>query len=256
MIVIAGGKRGVGATTIAINLAAALADRGERVVLADAARHRTDLAARAGIARVAGSTVGDVIAGKSSAADSLMLGPAGILLLAGRWAPKSPSEFSRHAQHRLLEELNSLGEIADVVVVDVGSGVNAWTRRFWIRASLVIAVTTTDDAAVMSTYAAIKLSSVNGSAAAVRVLANQCDSDGAAVAVEQRLANACQRFLGRSLEALPSLPRHPRDEYSASCREPRVWEAPNSPFGHGVLWLARAVSEVTAVQGTATPLAR
>ena len=38
MIVVAGGRAGVGATTVAVNLAAVLADRGERVVLVDAAR--------------------------------------------------------------------------------------------------------------------------------------------------------------------------------------------------------------------------
>ena len=136
---------------------------------------------------------------------------------------------------------------ADVLVVDVGSEVTPWTRRFWLRARLVIVVTTTDYAAVMGTYAAIKLSSADANSTDIRVLANQCNSDRAATEVERRLATACQRFLGRTVAALPSLPRHAADSISGIGPEPRVWDVPNSQFGHGVLWLARAVSELMSV---------
>ena len=54
----------------------------------------------------------------------------------------------------------------DVIVVDAGSGLTPWTRRFWLRAQLVLLVTTTDDAAVMDAYAAIKLSVADATAAA------------------------------------------------------------------------------------------
>ena len=49
MIAITGGTAGVGTTIVAVNLAAALADRGERVVLVDAAETRANLAQVAGV---------------------------------------------------------------------------------------------------------------------------------------------------------------------------------------------------------------
>ena len=42
MIVVSGCRAGVGATTVALNLAAVLADRGERVLLVDGAQQRND----------------------------------------------------------------------------------------------------------------------------------------------------------------------------------------------------------------------
>ena len=75
MIVVAGGKRGVGSSTVAVNLAAALTDRGERVVVVDVARHRADMAQVAGITSIGGSTVGDVLSGKTTAAEALVSGP-------------------------------------------------------------------------------------------------------------------------------------------------------------------------------------
>jgi MinD-like ATPase involved in chromosome partitioning or flagellar assembly len=169
MIVVAGGKGGVGATTVAVNLAAALADREHRVVVVDAARQNADLAQVAGVGPVSGGTVADILAGRCRAADALAPGPAGTLLLANRWAPKANPDYSRHAQQRLLAELQTLGEVADLLVVDVGSGRSAWTRRFWLRARLVVLVTTTDDASLVDCVPAIsELPGADATAVAAR----------------------------------------------------------------------------------------
>ena len=42
LIVLTGGKSGVGVTTIAVNLSVALAEQGSRVVIVDADMHRSD----------------------------------------------------------------------------------------------------------------------------------------------------------------------------------------------------------------------
>lgn len=244
MIVVAGGKGGVGATTVAVNLAAALADREHRVVIVDASRQHADLAQVAGVGPINGGTVADILAGKCRAVDALAPGPVGTLLLANRWAPKSSPDYSRHAQQQLLAELQTLHSVADMLVVDVGSGLSSWTRRFWLRAQLVMLVTTTDDVAVMDAYAAVKLSMTDSLASDVRVLANQSDSSATADEVVSRLGNACQRFLGREVRALPALPQHIAiDAATGGRRIPRLWESPNSPFGHAVLWLGHAVDD-------------
>jgi flagellar biosynthesis protein FlhG len=255
MIAVTGGKGGVGATTVAMNLAAALADRQRRVVLVDAARHHADLAELAGVHLCRGGTLSDVLAGKSSAADVLVPGPAGALLLADRWGAKSHSDFSSSAQQRLLDELDSLGELADIVIVDTGSGVSQWSQRFWQHAHRIIVPTTCDDVAVMDAYATIKLGSTSIQAD-VRLLVNQSASDRQTAEVERRLATACQRFLGRTVSALPSLPLHAaRDDRSFERKPPRIWELPSSPFGHAVLWLASAIIQLIDQQGTRAPCA-
>ena len=243
MVVVAGGKAGVGATTVAVNLAAVLADRGERVVLVDAAQQEPNVAHVAGAMAAIERSVADVLSGACSAADALAPGPCGCLLLAHRRTNVN-IDFSRHAQQRLLGELQSLGKTASVLVVDAGRGLTPWTRRFWLRSRLVILVTTTEDLALIDAYALVKRGAADGIKTPIRVLANQCGSDASADDAYGRLSAACQRFLSRPVASLPALPRWAADDLSGLRGHPRVWEAPNSAFGHGMLWLGRAVNDV------------
>lgn len=248
MIVVAGGKAGVGATTVAVNSASALADRGERVLLIDASEHG-DLADVAGIGREFDYSLADVMSGKCGVAEAMVRGPAGMRVLAkrsrvrrgGLGIASAPADAatcgSRGAQQRLLTELESLRGEIDIVIVDAGHGLTAWTRRLCLRAQLMILVTTTDDAALLDTYAALKLSSADSICPTWSLVVNRFDSDAAAEHAHRRITNACQRFLSLRIEALPGLPRE---------RTPRLWEAANSPFGHAVLWLGRAVSDALA----------
>jgi flagellar biosynthesis protein FlhG len=233
LIVVTGGKSGVGATTAAVNLAAALADAGLRTVLVDAARTHANLAQVAGVHLPETETA------------SLQPGPAGSLLLTNGRAFDSDAGDSRRAQQHLLAEIQSLNADADIVVVDTGSGMTPWTRRFWRQAQMALVVTTTDDAAVMASYATIKLAAVDDSDADIRVLVNQCDKPALADEVLDRISAACQRFLGRPVAALPSLPRYSA-RFGNDTSLPRIWEAPDTCFGHAALWLGRAVIDVIA----------
>jgi flagellar biosynthesis protein FlhG len=243
MVVVAGGRPGVGATTVAASLGAVLANQGERVVLVDGAQHDGNLAQVAGAGAAIQRSVDEMIAGECSATEALAPGPVGTLLLGNRRPGKKALDTSRPSQQRLFAELQSLEPEADLLVVDAGSGASPWMRRFWLRAELVIVVTTPDDLALLDTYALIKQNVGEGVGGAICLLANQCDSDAIAGEAYRRLSSACDRFLSRAVHGLPALPRHVLARASDVQEIPRVWERPNSPFGHAVMWLGRAVED-------------
>jgi flagellar biosynthesis protein FlhG len=244
MIVVAGGRTGVGTTTVAANLGAVLADRGERVVLVDGAQPDGDLAQVAGVGPAIQHSIDEIISGGCSAAEALGPGPAGTLMLAQARVRREGLDTSRPAQQRLFAELQTLESDASLFVVDAGSGASPWMRRFWLRAELVIVVTSTEDLALLDSYALVKQNIGEGVDADIRVLANQCQHDAMAGEAGGRLTNACQRFLSRTVRALPALPRHAPDDMAGDGGIPRVWERPDSPFGHAVMWLGRAVEDV------------
>jgi MinD-like ATPase involved in chromosome partitioning or flagellar assembly len=281
MIAVTGSRAGVGTTTVAINLAAVLSDRGEHVVLVDAAEERANLAQVAGTEADHQRGIEDVMAGTCGVAAALVAGPAGTMVLAARsrvsaiedspWRRRalefspgrisdrriSPTrENSRRTQQRLLTGLQSLNELASVIVIDTGTGFSPWAQRFWLRARLAVLVTTVDDAALVDTYAVLKRSAADDIETDVRVLANQCDSDAVARAACSRLSTACQRFLSRSLQTLPPLPLHRVDRRFGACTLPRVWECPNTSFGRAALWLGQSVSAVLPCADPAEARAR
>ncbi|MEX0612373.1 MAG: AAA family ATPase [Pirellulales bacterium] len=248
MIAVTSGRAGVGVTTVAANLAAVFADRGARVLLIDAVQQHSNLAEIAGVNWTKTEhTLADVLAGKCTLAEAMSRGPGGTMFLVNRPSRRSQTEFSRHAQQGLLAELQSIGDSIDLLVVDMGSGLTAWSRRLWLRAQLVLLVTTSDSSALMDSYATIKRSVADGIGPDIRLVVNQCDDDGVAADAHRRLSDACCRFIGRTMPAFPPLPRYVAESHAHSW--PRVWETPNTPFGHAALWLGRAVSDLlTGIQ--------
>src|SRR4051812_1002142 len=236
MVVVAGARDGVGVTTVAVNLAAAIADRGGRVLVVDAEEGRNNLADVAGVGRAVEHCVADIVDGKCGVEDAIVDGPMGVRVLANRGcvSPRRGTKFrrnsatcgenSRDGLQRLLSSIDSLGHEIDLVVVDAGSGLTAWMRRFLLRAQCVVLVTTADDASVMDAYAAIKASSADGIRPLVRLLVNREINGAAAEDAQRRVQNACRKFLSLSVEALPALPLREGEFGAGAHGGPRVWE--------------------------------
>ena len=193
LVVVSGGKGSVGTTTIAANLAVALARQGRRAVFVDA-----DLD-HGGHANLANSpergSVADVLAGRRTVHEVLERGPSGIQVLSGAWASGESSECSPAAQDRFVTELKHLAPHAEVVVVDAGSSRTHFARRLWQAASAVVVVTTSDSPAVMNAYAAIKTLARSESAGTIQTLVNLAGEAAESEDVQSRIATACRKFL-------------------------------------------------------------
>jgi flagellar biosynthesis protein FlhG len=146
-------------------------------------------------------SVADVLQGTRSVHEVLCRGPAGVHVLPGAWKGESCVDCTPKAQERLIAALRAMGPHADDIVLDIGSGVGRVHRRFWHAADKVLAVVTPEDAAVMNVYAAIKLVCEPDPHLPVFTLVNLAPDASAARAVHERLARACQRFLGMHLFA-------------------------------------------------------
>src|SRR3989304_8316814 len=96
LLVVAGGKGGVGTTTLAVNLAVALAQRGRRTVLVDADPDTADAAILCRLPEH--HTVADVLAPRRAPAEALQPVPGGRRVLprargpapGGGWPPARP----------------------------------------------------------------------------------------------------------------------------------------------------------------------
>ena len=252
MIVVAGGRAGVGATTVAVNLAAVLADRGERVVLVDAAQQRWRTwrrwpASSRDDRRFARRRAGGQVSGGRRACRRAggHVDACWTLVAAARCESQTRSR-PRAAAVAWPSCRRSTTEV-DLLVVDAGSGLDAMDAA-------VLAASRTGDARdddrrrrhVLDSYAAIK-QSVRRSESCRRPRAGE--SMRQRRSGRRRASAACRMrasgFLSRRCAALPALPRHVAVELvRAQARAARVGDRRTSPFGHAVLWLGRAVCDV------------
>ncbi len=240
LVVFSGGKGGVGVSTLAINIAISLVDQGLRIVLVDADLYRADIAPLCNLPER--GHVGDILSARRDIHEVLERGPGGILVVPGVWAPDHEIPFSQHAQHRFLKQIQSLGRHADMVLMDVGSASAETVHRFWYAADEVVLVTTPDSVSVMDCYATVKAAIGSGAAPeGIRLIVNKTSSAEEAVDVHHRIEQSAQRFLGRQLPALGSVPHDPCVVQAMAEKTPEVLTAPTSPIASSLHAMASAL---------------
>jgi flagellar biosynthesis protein FlhG len=192
-LAVAGAKGGVGKTTLAVNLAILLCRAGYRTLLVDFDPGCGNVAVhlRLGCAR----DLEDVAAGLCPMREALVDGPGGIQVLLGR---SGSTALAGGDQGLLDHALIAIGELAkefDVVVCDTGAGIGRATLSVVERANLVLAVTTSDAAALTDTYALCKVLQQRGQALP-QLVVNRVRSREEAMRTARKLGVVAKKFLG------------------------------------------------------------
>jgi len=207
LVVLSGGKGGVGVSTVATELVQELAALGQRSVLVDANPLQPDIATQLGIE--ARGCLADVLDGSRTAVEVLQPISKSTYLLPGRWAPTTPPELNHTAVKRLLTQLRSLHAQADIILLDAGSGMSPWVQQLWKTAQQILLVSTDESVAVMDSYAAVKLSPWGDVDGKVRLVVNQCDNSQQAKNIGSRFEATCRRFLGIRVAQAAALATRP-----------------------------------------------
>jgi len=226
LIVLTGGKGGVGTTSLALNLAIAMSENGSRTVLVDADLHRADAALMCGVGEQ--GSVADVLSGRHDIHEVLQMGPGGIQLVPGVWAGQAGEQVLANSPGRLTGQLKTLGRFADVVILDSGCRVCETAKAFWKAADDVVVVTTPDPVAVMDCYAMLKALARDSNAAA-HLLVNRCPNAEVAEDVYRRIDQSCRRFLNTSIEQLGHVPADELMSVPAGNSQPLMVNAPTAP---------------------------
>ncbi len=248
LAVITSGKGGVGTTTIAVNLAVAMARGGRQIILVDADPHGGDVALLCGLEER--HTLADVLAGRRTAAEVFQPAAGPIQVIPGVWGLQRLSDFPPAAIGRLLGQLQRFQTPADLIIVDAGNHPHAIARRFCRAADLILAVTTPQKSSILDTYTSIKTIAEDETPGPIHALVNQATGPEVAAEVQGRLAHACRRFLGISLQDAGHVPADPRVAASAMAAEPLVIAAPGCDAARQIDRLAetltvRAIDETT-----------
>lgn len=244
-VVLAGGKGGVGTTTIAVNLAVALARQGKNTLLVDGDLGKADAAALCGARE--GAAIGDVLAGRRRLEEAIQKVPAGISVLPGAWATGQLTDCNPTAQERLIAALSDLGEY-QWVVVDAGCGLNRSSERFWQSADPLLLVTSPESTSLMNAYAAVKTFSLRHGELCVQSVINLAVDHCEARESHSRLAVACRRFLGLQIGSAACFTHLPEITAAARRRTPFVSSSPDGAATQIMEQLARMIHRPTSLK--------
>ena len=242
MIVMMGGKTGVGTTTISVNLAVALAQQGRRAVLVDLNLQRPNVAELCGSGQSLG--VVDILSAQRDIHEVLQPGPAGLQIVAGSDTAQLAELRSGTALQRLIDQLRSLGRHAEMVILDIGTQTNDVAARFGSSADHLMMVTTSDSDCVMDTYASIKL--LQGSDQTLPptyTIVNRANEDAVAEDVHRRIHQSCRRFLSMDVCAAGHVPA---DDFLARAEERGVPASSQSPLCPAARAIDRIAAMITA----------
>lgn len=205
----AGGKGGVGKTTVTANVAVALAEMGFDVAAVDADLGMTNLGACLGVTAETG--IHAVLAGETDVAEVVVPGPAGVAVVPGREDLAAAADADPANLRAVVEPL---AERADVVLLDTGAGLSHQNLVAYGLSDAVALVTTADDVAL-------------GDTGKTGELADRVDAPVVGTVVTRVDPGTDLEWLGERLDrdVVAAVPRYE----SEAAPEPRVLEAPESP---------------------------
>lgn len=234
-LAIVSGKGGVGKSLLALNLAVALAQSGQKVCLLDANLGLGSLELMCGLNGY--WNLSHVITGARQLADVVLAGPAGIDLIPGGSAITEIADCEPEAQESLLAQLHQLETAYDHLIIDTGAGMHRLMRRIARAADQLLVVTTPEPTSITGAYATIK-SLCGTPQPAMSLVVNQVDSTELANKIGDRLQHTTKMFLHADVDCWEPIPSDAAVPQSINARQPLITFQPTSPAANVIGRLA------------------
>jgi flagellar biosynthesis protein FlhG len=250
IVLMTGGKGGVGKTTLAANAAFALARRGRRVLLVDLDLGLAD--AHVLLKITPPRTLEDALLGRCALADCIVRAELGLDVLAAGSGTPQMGQLGDEMRARLCAGLRELCADYDIVIADGAAGIGPDVLAFCEHADHVLVVTTPEPMAITDAYGLIKALHAHGEAtqrdvATPELVINRASGIEEAEATAARLRLVCERFLSRSPRNAGWMPASGAVELAARFQRPFALD-PRPTLAHTCLdALAARLSRLGAV---------
>jgi len=238
-IAIASGKGGVGKTWLAITLSHAFTREGRRVLLFDADLGLANVDVQLGL--TPRFDLGSVISGRTNVVGAVTRHEVmGLDVLAGCSGSGALSELSAENLELLLIRLRAETTLYDVVLLDLGAGIDRIVRQIAAASDLLLVVATDEPTSLTDAYALLKLQTSDHPDGDARIVVNQAQSMAAGQQTFATLRRACMAFLHRE-PPLAGIIRHDPKVRDAIRRQTSLLlRHPNCVAAQDVEALARA----------------
>ncbi len=239
VLAVGSNKDGAGKTTLALNLALALARYQQRVMLLDTDSSMDNIEVRLGLP--AANNLAHVMNGKCTLTDILIDGPGGISFLPGAGGISALINLDSADFNRIASGFVQLDNIYDYLILDTGSGMSEEVLYFLQAADRVLLVTTPDPYDLLDAYTLIKTLVSNCSRIQLNIVINRSESEQEANTCVNTLNRALHEFLNIDPVYLGWLPYDRLIPQSEKDREPLFLSRPNAAYSQNMQMIAGKV---------------
>lgn len=226
VIAVTSGKGGVGKTSITVNLAIALSQKGYRVIIIDADLGLSNVDVVFGI--VPKYTLLDSVNGERGILDILCDGPSNIRFISGGSGVRELIHLDKNSLDAFIANMSLLDHIADYILIDTGAGLSDTVMNFVLSAEEVLLVITPEPTSITDAYALVKTVSHTKKDCVINVLINRADNENEARSVFNNFSMVADRFLGMKLDTLGYLPYDLLFTKSVKMQRPYLLNNPKS----------------------------
>ena len=203
VIGVASGKGGVGKTTVAVNLAAALGQRGHRVVLLDADLGMANAQVALGVRTP--WNISHLLSGEKTLQELLVPAAPGLQLVPGASGLRDMAALDMGQVASIVHAFDTLTEPVDYLIVDVAAGISPSVLTFMAACHRRLVVLQDQPASIADAYGLIKVMAQDQELDEIYLVANAAQSDAHGQQLHKFVNDVTMRFLGHTVKYLGSV---------------------------------------------------
>ncbi|MFC5524815.1 MinD/ParA family protein [Rhodanobacter ginsengisoli] len=192
-ITVAGGKGGVGKSTVAVNLGMSLSMAGHEVMLLDADMGLANVDVLLGLAP--SRHIGHLLDGECGLEDLLLTAPRGLQVIPGGSGARRLAQLDSNGHAAIIRAFDELTRPPQYLLVDTAAGLTDSVAMFAAAADDVVLVVCDEPASITDAYALIKVLSRDFGVRRFRMVANMVRNEGEARQLHHKLSRVSDRFL-------------------------------------------------------------
>ena len=237
---ITSGKGGVGKSNFTANLALALQDLGEKVVVFDADLGMANLDVILGV--ISRYNLLHVINGEKNIEDIIISGPKDLSLVPGGSGMEELANLSKYQISNLIDSWRRLEEKYDLILIDTAAGLASNVVDFILAANQIIIIATPEPTSITDAYGVIKALSKHSIENNIKLVINQSENDKEANNVSQRLVTTAREFLDVEVDFIGSLPKDDKVSKAVKNKTPFIIDFPKSKVAKSLNDIAIEIS--------------